>query len=127
MKGRLEMKRAKHDAWKLVIVKLGRQYVWINERSSNDLEWTSRASTLRDVCSLKHHTAGIDRSGVWRWHIRRRQHPRQTGRIEIHRTPPAFHRDYIEIATDSKLKVEHQGQLADGHSMTHWNWKHTDE
>ena len=127
VEGRLEVVRAKADAGQVEAVQLLAQLERIEPRRAEELERMRGAAPLAEVRPFDQAHAGIDRGGVDRRHVRRRDDPGQSRVAPPHRAPPAAHRHDVQVAVELEDFVEVAGQLAGGHAVPRRQREHADE
>ena len=124
---RLEERRPEVDARKVPCVHLVGEPLAVDPRRPDHLERPRRPTALGQHRSLEQHRARIDDRAVERRQIRRRNHPGETGLVQVHRPLPAVERDDLELGADAERVVEEPGELADRHPVAHRDRKLPDE
>ena len=119
LKRRLEDGRTEENTAEAERIHLLREPFGDRPRRARSFERPRSASSLRHVCALEQHGAGIHNRRVERRHVRRWHHPRQLRHVEVHPARPAVHVDDFEIGSDPELGVEQLRELADGHAVAH--------
>src|SRR5688500_19847894 len=86
-----------------------------------------RPASFAEVRSLDETHAWINRCGKDGGHVRRWEHPGQTGVTPPHRALPSAHRHDGQIAIQIESLVEVAGELARGHAVPRGKRKHADK